>query len=322
VSGWGTAATPPAFASTGHEVETGRSDVHQELFVVTRGINDRQLWGLNMSRFMSVDLLTNVHNIQFDTAQFADSIPPQDIPNIFDFLQVFLYTPWSYTQPFTHPCGNQHITVIVDTHIVGGQTFEQCSPGVDNTIHIPGPSMRLSGRNDGWGANSSFLWGEFGHMFSWTSLASDAEWRPTFSGSMLTPRTCNTDADCGGAHCDLGKVAGADSFTETKDWVNRKVCMVAEPDFGYRLMGFVISRAGNGFYDITSDQHNYLYFAEAYRWHADTLREEMQRDSQYGDSRLKQKYAFLKRTYGGVEFNGAIGNSDDESLGGYAMPDR
>jgi len=89
--------------------------------------------------------------------------------------------------------------------------------------------------------------------------------------------------------------------------------MVARSDYGYRLMGFAISRSGGGFYDTTSDQHDYLYLAEAYRWHGDWLRVAASEDASYGDYRLQQKYAFVKKTYGGVEFNGSLGDHDDES---------
>jgi hypothetical protein len=321
VGGWGTAATPPAFASTGRSADSGRDDVHQELFVVTRGIGDRQIYGLNMARFMAIDLLRNVWGVNLDTAQLADGVTPGSIPNIFDYLQVSLFAPWKYTRTLMTPCGNQHLNIMLDTHDVGGQTFEWCSPFTRGTWQIPGPTMRLSGRNTGWGANAKFLWGEFGHMVSWTSLQG-SDFTARFGGSMLEPKACNTDADCGGAHCGLGKEAGADAFDDPTPvaWVNKNTCMVDEGPWGKRLMGFVISNSGNGFYDTTQDQHNYLYLAEAYRWHGDWLRRAVARDAAYGDTRLQVKYAFVKATYDGVEFNGELGNEDDETLGGHAMP--
>ena len=320
VGGSGTAATPPAFVSTGHSADSGRDDVHQELFVVTRGIGDRQIYGLNMSRFMALDLMQNVWAMNLDTAQLADGVAPGSIPNIFDYLQVSLYAPWKYTNKLMHPCGNQHLSVLLDTHDVGGQTFEWCSPGTIGSWTIPGPTVRLSGRNNGWGANAKFLWGEFGHMQAWTSLH-DAPFDAAF-GRTLSPRACTTDADCGGAHCGIGKEAGADAFDDATPvaWVNRLTCMVDEGGWGKRLMGFSISNSGNGFYDTTSDEHNYLYFAEAYRWHGDWLRRAVARDAAYGDTRMQSKYAYVKATYDGVEFNGELGNDDDETLGGHAMP--
>lgn len=321
VSGWGTAATPPAFASTGRSADSGREDVHQELFLVTRGIGDRQIYGINMSRFLAVDMLQNVWHVNLDTQQLADGVAPGTVPNIFDYLQVVLYSPWATTSTLMHPCRDQHLNILFDTHDVGGQTFEQCSPSTRGSWNIPGPTIRLSGRNNGWGANAKFLWGELGHMVAWTSLHGSA-FATAFSGGMLDPKACETDADCGGAHCGLGKEAGADWYDDATPvaWVNKKTCMVDEGGWGKRLMGFVMSVSGNGFYDTTQDEHNYLYFAEAYRWHGTWLRRAVARDKAYGDTRLETKYAFVKATYDGVEFNGELGNEDDETLGGHAMP--
>src|SRR6202043_1568402 len=99
VSGFGTGATPPAFAATSLVNHTSIStygsqpSVPEELYVATRGGNDQQIYALNFSRFATLDVLENIYNMRVDTNYWDQGIPKNTVPNLFEYLLGFMVSP-------------------------------------------------------------------------------------------------------------------------------------------------------------------------------------------------------------------------------------
>jgi hypothetical protein len=80
VSGFGTGATPPAVAVAG-----------SQLYAATRGINDQQLYALNLDRFVAVDVLGTVFGIPLGSLDVDPSA------NLFAHMRAFLALPGEHT---------------------------------------------------------------------------------------------------------------------------------------------------------------------------------------------------------------------------------
>lgn len=101
VSGFGIGATPPGIAIAG-----------TQLYGVTRGIRDQQLYALNLGRFVAVDVLGSVFGIPLSSLDVDPSA------NLFANMRAFLALPgdqtWSIVtrksdHPITYPSANRQV---------------------------------------------------------------------------------------------------------------------------------------------------------------------------------------------------------------------
>jgi predicted Ser/Thr protein kinase len=99
VSGFGIGATPPGVAVAG-----------TQLYAATRGINDQQLYALNLGRFVAVDVLGSVFGIPLGSLDVDPSA------NLFAHMRAFLALPGEHTwsivtrksqQPVVYPSANR-----------------------------------------------------------------------------------------------------------------------------------------------------------------------------------------------------------------------
>jgi hypothetical protein len=318
VGSWGTAATLPVLVPTGRRnlgLQAGtyfawQNNVPDELYVLTRGINDRQIYGLNFGRFMALDIMQHMANLQLKS-----DAPLVAVPNLVDQLLSFLHTPRKYwwQQGFESWCSGGVNWTVYFSDVYPEVTYEGCS--------APGrPSVVL---NDSFGG-PAYMWQEWGHVIA--SGITGFDTAPDYVATFGTPRprTCNSNADCtGAANAGYCGTVAPKSNAEALLGVGAKVCFTGSNM--QRMQGFVDD------YDLNPapgayDQHAFLDVVTYYRWMGDTLRGWVAQDVAQGSTVLQNKYNWIKvNFYNYVEFNGtqsgfSTGATSDESNGAFGMP--
>jgi len=310
ISGWGVGAVPPLFVAAGRRTMSAGDysplpNVPDDLYVLTKGIGDRQIYGINFGSFAALDIMQNVYGVRFE----ADE-PINAVPNMWDQLQGFLSSPSAYWSEQGAPtsCNPAQFTTVYLSSRYGEVTFEGCN--------YPRRSLRLDDR----GGAASFMWQEWGHVISWgTSGFKTSNFESIFN--VLKPKTCSTNADCGGGTC-----AAVQSGSTPEGNVGKGALVCYSDSTMQRYQGFVWYWGTGWDYDMTVDEHSFLDFATFYRWWGDELRAWVAQDNAQGNGLLAQKYAWIRDNfYGGVEFNGSraiSGNAatSDETVGAYGMP--
>jgi hypothetical protein len=317
VSYWGTAATLPVLVPTGRRnvyasagtYFTTQVSVPDELYIFARGINDRQYYGLNFGRFMTLDVMQRMANLQFE----SDS-PLLAVPNLVDQLLSFLHTPRKYwwAQGYNTSCSPPLNWTIDLSHQYGEVTFEGCNPPSR-------PAVRLDDASGG----PLYMWQEWGHVIaSGIGGFKTQAYYNTFGTPR--PRTCNSNADCTGAtQAGFCGTVPPMSNAEALLGVGAKVCFTGSSM--QRMQGFVDD------YDLNPapsayDEHAFLDVATYYRWMGDTLRGWVAQDVAQGSTVLQNKYNWLQANfYNYVEYNGIQGGfsaapMSDESNGAFGMP--
>jgi F5/8 type C domain len=321
VSGYGTGATPPAFATRGKrqlgDNYSYSENIESELYVATKGIGDQQIYALNFGRFATWDVLSGIFGIQFNTQFEANGVDPKLVPNFPEFLPGFMQMPSSYWWSWSHSTlcnGTVPTTILLSTNYQSGWTMHDCGTftGGDGRTFQKPATLSAATQYPAW-----TLWEEFGHMVqnAVPGFKSQPGWSVNFTP--LTPRRCSSRYDCGGGLCaEACGTQGCDSGAET--YKGQLICQ--NPGFGFdriRPMGYV------DWYDVTQDEHSFLNLVEWYRWWGDELRQMRDQDLAEGNTMLRDKYAWVKAYYfGGVEFTGshAAQSSGSRSAASYGMP--
>jgi hypothetical protein len=321
VSGWGTGATPPALIATGRVDRSSvgygtQKNVQAELYVATRGIGDKQLYALNMGRFATLDVLEGIYNLRVDTGYWEASVAKNTVPNLFDYFIGWMATPSTLWAPLSSPTTCALATDTRGASIyptqAGGEGVEGCYVAQNGFPSTGGITVNGS---DG---SAMRVWEEWGHEFLWKqfdmSLFADTK-----------PRLCNSNVDCGTidptgvAVCRLTSLLGFGNLVKSVG--NVQVC--AMPDKytgGFRPQGFATD------YSTTSDYHNMIYVMLMYRWFGEEMRAMAAADAAYGDSRLQQKYNFIRdNVFLGHEYLGTrdLANAaatGDETVGKIMTP--
>jgi len=302
VGGAGTGAAPAAVGAVGHSRVWGIWDSHSELYAITRGINDNQLYGLNLGRFIALDILGNRFGIKMTGAPSDPALDVKSVQNLFEHMVAVLalLTPaWSQVShnPSCTP-SNSGVQVLLDPAMAGQTRGGQCPP-----------EMFLNASYQ----HSFFMFHEWMHMdFARRNIASMAGFGPVFGNA--APKLCATDADCSGDACKLND----DDFGMYDDptirrWIGKKVCMSDG-----RVQGHATT------YGLQSDEHDFIEAAQLYRWHGDQLREYAERDFVHGNAHLWKMYEWFRDHYfDGGEYNGETdisGAATDRNLGQWGMP--
>jgi hypothetical protein len=313
---WGVAATLPVMVPTGRRnvaAQAGtyfawQNNVPDELYVLTRGINDRQIYGLNFGRFMTLDIMQRMANLQLES-----DTPLVAVPNLFDQLLAFLHTPRKYwwAQGYATSCPTAVNWTVYLSHLYGSETtFEGCI--------APRPRVKLDDSTGG----PLYMWQEWGHVIA--SGIGGFKTRAYYSTfGTPRPRTCNSNADCTGpSNAGFCGTVPPTSNAEVLLGVGAKVCFTGSNM--QRMQGFVDD------YDLNPgapyDEHSFLDAATYYRWMGDTLRAWVAQDVSQGSTVLQDKYNWIKvNFYNYVEFNGtqngfSTGATSDESNGVFGMP--
>jgi len=320
VSGYGTGATPPAFAIRGrrplYDNYNYTENVEAELYVATKGIGDQQIYALNFGRFATWDVLSGMFGIQFNTQFEANGVDPRTVQNFPEFLPAFLQMPASYWWSYSHSAlcnGSIATTILLGTNWVSGWTKDTCGTftGTDGRSFGTPATYSEATRYPAWS-----LWEEFGHVLqnAVQGFKSQPGWAVNFTP--ITPKSCRTSADCGGGLCAYGCQGGCNSGAEP--YAGQLVCQNRGFGFGtIRPMGYV------DWYDVTDPEHSFLDLVEWYRWWGDELRLMRDQDLAEGNTMLRDKYAWVKAFYyGGVEFKGSHSDmsSGTRSAAGYGLP--
>jgi hypothetical protein len=320
VSGYGTGATPPAFAVRGTHALSDNygygENIEAELYVATKGIGDQQLYALNFGRFATWDVMSGIFNISFNTSFEANGVDPRVTPNFPEFLPGFMQMPASDWWSWSHSSycnGSIATTILMSTNYQSGWEKEGCTVFNANdgrSFQMPALLSEAT-QYPAW-----TLWEENGHILqnAVPGFKQQPGWAVNFTP--LTPKSCTSSSDCGGALCAYGCQGGCNSGAEP--YANQLVCQNRGFGFGQvRPMGYV------DWYDVTDPEHSFLDFVEWYRWWGDELRLMRDQDLAEGNTMLRDKYAWVKAYYfGGVEFNGSHGaqSSGSRSAASYGMP--
>ncbi len=301
VSGWGTGATPPAFASVGHSTVWGVWGSPSEQYVATRGGGDRQLYAMNFGRFVALDLLQNVFGLRLSGNASVPELEVKTANNLFEHLVAFLSLPsaaWA-TAARSPSCSaaTAGVQILLHPDTAGQTRGSQCPP-----------VMYL---------NSSYQWAFF--MFhEWMHMDSARRgytgwggFSATFGGSNNTPKLCGSDADCGGETCRLAdEEFGWFDDPPIRRWIGFKVCVAGDRPQGHST-----------YYGLQGEEHDFIETAQRYRWSGAWLRREALRDLNHGNARLWNAYQWMKNNYfGGVEYNGDDAAATDRNLGEFGMP--
>jgi hypothetical protein len=326
VGGWGVAATPPALVATGRVNRTSfgygtQQNVQAELYVAARGINDKQLYAMNMSRFATLDVLENVYNLRVDTGYWEPGVAKNTVPNLFEYLIGWMATPSTLWAPLSKPTT---CSLATDTRGVAIYPTQAGNEGVEG-CYVASNGFKSTGGITVNGSDGSAMrvWEEWGHDFLWK------QFDMTLFGD-TKPKLCHSNPDCGtttstgvaiclpASQVGFGYLVGAG--TGITDGGTQVCAMPDKYTNGTRPQGFAND------YSTTTDYHNMIYVMLAYRWFGEELRSMAAADAAYGDPRLQQKYDFIRdNVYLGREYMGTRDQANavatgDETVGKIMMP--
>jgi hypothetical protein len=312
VGGAGTSSTPPRLQSLGRITLLELENAPAELYVITAGINDHQLYALNFGRSVSLDLLTselgllvptNLAGYDNRSDTFMDLRLAGNLPE--QLLAVIGLPPAAWDAVRRKQCnGGIWPTQLYLDPVAIGQ-------------HLAGCPLKLLLNSSSQSAR--FMMHEWMHAdFAQRGIG---KWRG-FDGAFgdPEPKTCEKKEDCGGDECSLADpdVAWFDNPTITR-WAGHKVCKDGERPQG-----------GVYWYEMDSAEHAFIETAVRYRWHGDELRSLASRDLGRANGKLQARYNWLKTNYfSGQEFNGWSSSgfathpgfpAGDRSLGHFGKP--
>ena len=303
VGGTGIGATPPALASVSGSMVSGIGGA-AELYVGARGIGDKQVYALNLTRFAAIDLLSAGFGITFQAPPWAPALDPRTFQNLFEHLFGVLALPtkaWA-TIFYNRACGGSagFMRIKADTELVG-----QAHP-----LDCP-PFLYLNASDQ----SAFYLMHEWMHAdWQYRHLAQSPGLAATFPDP--SPKLCQNDGDCGGATCRLNDADfGWFEDPTIRRWIGQKVCME-----GDRVQGFITT------YAIHSAEHDMVETAQRYRFLSDPLHQACVEDLARGNSSLWNKYLWLRSNYfDGIEYTGihsTFAVPRDRSEGTWGFPSR
>jgi hypothetical protein len=325
VSGWGVGAVQPVMVASRRVNHTavanpGQVSVPEELYVITRGIGDQQFYGINLGRFLTIDVLENLFNMRIDTNYVGNGVAKNNVPALFEELLSFFHSPsqtWDAVVPTTScQYQNDNRGETLFPNLQNGAEYLDCCCVTNGYLHSNGVVI------DGAQATAWRIWEEFGHLAVYT-LTSNTALTQGFHDNFgnVTPRTCNVASDCGTAYpvsCIPASSVGPYSVAAVG--ANTGVCAVSDPFVGWRPQGFAMD------YALSTDSHNMIYIMLLYRWFGDDLRDMASRDNANGEPRLQAKYDWLYyNVYDQQQFRGRrqqanTAATSDEGVGTYGMP--
>lgn len=293
VGGRGTSAVSPRLVPVGKLILHEQWNVPAELYLITSGINDRQLYALNYGRSVSLDLLSNFFHLDLSPNP-GNNLDLKTAGNLPEHVMSLISLPDEAVQGVIgKKCNNLTLATGVHLHpLVTGQARPGQCP----------MELFLNSANQ----SARFMLHEWMHIdFAQRKIGNLPGFNETFGDPK--PKLCD-GTNCGGDQCLL-----ADQFTQYFDdptiirWAGKKVCV----DNDGRPQG------GVDFYEFQSAEHAFIETATRYRFWGDELRFLAERDMQRGNPQLKKRYEWIKlRYYGGQEFNGwkSSGYSPDPAV--------
>jgi hypothetical protein len=332
----GTGALAPMVAEIGLSKISSITGAPSDLFIASRGINDRAIYAFNLGRFIARDVVTNIFGLrigaddtEFARAQWGD-IP--DISNLFEHMVALLALPRAaWTGIASKQCGTLwQPTRIVIPPVNGGTAKPgMCPMRVWQDGTSGGPVASATGglmhkwMHMDFALRNVSTWSGFGSTFKFNETGID----PAQSGL----RACESAAWCGSDPCELaGDDHGtgesnttdfADGETTLRRWDNVRVCVSSRNGpAGRRYQG------GVAWYDVGTSDHAFINTAVLYRWYGDELRDMVFADKIHGNSQLQERYDWVKKNYfGDVEYNGRRSGTlpqTNRSLGYFGMPNQ
>jgi hypothetical protein len=276
-----------------------------EYFVATRGIGDQQIYALNFSRFVALDVLTGQFGI---TLRGNPSVPDLDIKfvqNLFEHMVAFLALPganaWT-TVNHNPACASWqwNVALVLNPDTAGQTHANECAP-----------FMFLNASYQ----QAFYMFHEWMHMdHARRGLASWTNYSSTFGSP--APKQCTTDAQCGSDKCiDADDQFGWFDDATIRRWMGTKVCAVDD-----RPQGHV------DYYALESPEHEFIETAQRYRWYGELLRSQALHDYYNYNPRLWNMYVWLRDHYfDGIEYTGdgdTGGVKANKNLGWWGMPVR
>ncbi|GAB3092718.1 galactose-binding domain-containing protein [Lysobacter terrae] len=320
---------PAATIAFGRSRIEGIWDAPAELFVAGSGPG-RQIFGMNLGRFVAVDVLTNSLGINI-TGQLniRGEQPDRGVdaaiaPNIFEQMVAVLALPKAgmdsarqsgcgMNLQLDRSAGGNHGGGCPWKVLLGSETYSA------RTLMHEWLHGDVAGRE-------LVSWEQFGDVFPFDPDKTRAE--PGRNGL----RACTSGADCGPGQCERAGEPHPGVFDDTHDfdppeielrrWDDVQVCVAAGGPDGRRYQG------GVRWYDVGTADHAFIETVTAYRWFGAELRDLIADDVAHGNDQLQRRYNWIRDNYyGGVEYNGrdADGGAlpgSDRTLGVFGLPSR
>lgn len=292
VGGTGASAGPMRMASVGSVPLNNLPEAPGELYILTAGINDKQIYGLNFGRSVSLDLLQHYFQLEL-VPNTGHDIDLRLINNLSEHVLAITSLPdLAWKQLIGKKCDRLSMsTLLMLNYRTAGQARTALCP------------MELSLNADLQSA--AYMLHEWMHVdFNVRKIRNWTEFNAVFGDH--TPMFCDDGRGCGADSCALAKTY-TDHFDDPDviRWANRKVCVER---LTQRPQGAV------GFYDFSSAEHCFIEVATRYRWEGDELRFNAAKDAAKGNFLLQKKYDWIKKYYyTGIEFNGWNSSPGDRS---------
>ncbi|HMJ46676.1 MAG TPA: hypothetical protein VK498_05070, partial [Ferruginibacter sp.] len=278
----GNFAAAPVLVPIGQEDIYELQNVPAELFIVAAGLSTNQLFALNFSRSVSLDLLESFFRVNL-VPNAGNDLEMKWVGNLPEHVMALIALPDEAWRGVTGKKCDNNLNVATTVHL-NPATAGQARPG-----QCP-MEMFLNGGKQ----SARFMLHEWMHVdFSQRKIGSWPGFDAAFGDPK--PRLCGEGKGCAGDEC-----LWADGFTQAFDdaniirWAGKKVCV----DNG-RPQG------GVDFYELESAEHAFIETATRYRFQGDELRSLASRDKQRGNDQLQRRYDWIKASYyKGQEFNG------------------